>query len=117
MSATGPGKPYSKRPAGSTGAFLAKPVAALVVVGTPVMVWLKTCETGTGAGALGGCIAVVEIAVVVTVLISGFLSEERREYIAAVAAAPAPALTAAITAKVAFDIATCSRVVGAVLLI
>jgi hypothetical protein len=42
------------------------------------------------------------VTVVVVVVSSGFLSE-RIEYMAAVAAAPAPALTAAMTAMVAFD--------------
>jgi hypothetical protein len=46
---------------------------------------------------------VVTAVVVVAVVPSGFLSE-RIENMAAVAAAPAPALTAAMTAMVAFDI-------------
>lgn len=42
------------------------------------------------------------VVVVVDWMVSG-LRSERREYMAAVAAAPAPALTAAMTAMVAFD--------------
>ena len=59
---------------------------------------------------------VVERVDVCTVLSvsAGFLSEERREYIAAaVAAAPAPALTAAMIATVAFDIVTVGNAAGA----
>jgi hypothetical protein len=67
-------------------------------VGWGAVVWVlvKTWEGGPGTGT--GAEGLVATAVVT----SGFLSG-RIENMAAVAAAPAPALTAAMTAMVAFD--------------
>jgi energy-converting hydrogenase Eha subunit B len=86
----GPGKPYSKRPAGLTG--------ALRVVGCDDQI----CCAGTGtADGLGAAPVDTVVVVVVTILegesfLSGLI-------IAAVTAAPVPALTAAIIANVALD--------------
>jgi len=101
----GPGKPYWKRPEGSTGALLG------VLEGVEGEL-SKTCEAGTGTvtgeevrrgarvedGAIG---AAVDSSFFLLLL---SLPSPRREYMAAVAAAPAPALTAAMTARVALDI-------------
>jgi len=84
-SATGPGNPYWKRPAGSTGAT-ANEVAGL--------------DAGTGRFEL--VVDVVEI--VVLEATAWTLFSLRVEYIAAVAAAPAPALSAAMIAIVDLDI-------------
>ena len=61
---------------------------------------MKIWDAGTGAeeGSLVGRVEVVGMGVAASD------REERMEYIAAVAAAPAPALTAAMTATVVFDI-------------
>lgn len=83
-SATGPGKPYWKRPAGSTG--------GRAVVG-------KGTLPGTGAGRF-----VVEVAEMeVEDATAWIFFSERVEYIAAVTPAPVAALTAAMIARVVFD--------------
>jgi len=87
----GPGKPYWKRPAGSTG----EGVEGVVFGG----VW-----KGEGPGIEGAELEVDVEAIVVVVVVWSFLSEERVEYIAAVTPAPVAALTAAIIANVVFDI-------------
>ena len=86
-SATGPGKPYWKIPAGSTG-----PVTAFV---------------GKMGAAGGGALAplLVVLTDVVVVAIEGLGVSLRDANIEAVTAAPVAALAAAIRAKVAFDMA------------
>ena len=88
-SATGPGKPYWKSPAGSTG--------GLAAVGR---------GRAPGAGAGTGTVEVAGVLVdgVVGVGCLFFLSGVARDMLAAVMAAPVAALTAAIIAKVDFDI-------------
>lgn len=113
MSATGPGKPYSKRPDGSTGkrftaagAEVDRPVCAVCWFGG-----VNICLAGIGIGADPPAVGEVENVVVVVdiVLLSG-LRSDRNEYMVAVIAAPAPALAAAITANVVFDIVGKRRV-------
>ena len=87
-SATGPGNPYWKRPAGSTGAMGS---------GTPEGVWMCGCGRFDGIGSAGGAPVVVTVVVVVAACWLG-LESARREYIAAVNAAPPPALRQAIMA-------------------
>lgn len=73
-------------------------------LGTVVAVPPKTGGRGSGDEVLGGIIVWVFVVVIGgAATVSTFL-EDRIEYMAAVAAAPAPALTAAITATVVFDI-------------
>jgi len=87
-SATGPGNPYWKRPAGSTGGVIS------LVVG-------RGMAPGTGAGTDD----VVEVAETeVDEAAAWIFFSERVEYIAAVTPAPVAALTAAISARVVFDI-------------
>ena len=85
-SATGPGNPYWKRPAGSTGAMM-----SFVWRGTP---------PGIGAGTEVVDVAETEVEDATACI---FFSE-RVEYIAAVTPAPVAALTAAIIARVVLDI-------------
>ena len=84
-SATGPGKPYWKRPAGSTGAVRA-----------------RAPGKGTGAGSVtegeGGVDSTGGVGLVF--LVVGL----ERDMLAAVTAAPVAALTAAMIANVVFDI-------------
>lgn len=84
-SATGPGNPYWKRPAGSTGDMI-----SLGTIGVPA---------GTGAGT-----EVVDVAdtAVEDATACTFFSD-RVEYIAAVTPAPVAALKAAIKARVVLD--------------
>lgn len=82
-SATGPGKPYWKRPAGSTGDMI------------------SPAGIGTGIGAGADVVEVAETVVAETKG-AGFFSD-RVEYIAAVIPAPVAALAAAIIAKVVLD--------------
>lgn len=94
-SATGPGKPYWKRPLGSTRAFdgVVTGIAAGIGTGTgPVAV--RVAETVVEAGE--------ETVVVVMDVVGGSFSlrEEKR---AAVAAAPVAAPAAATMAKVTLD--------------
>ena len=87
-SATGPGKPYWKRPAGSTGD----------------MISLAGSATGTGVRA--EVVDVVEMAVeeaIAAAAACAFFSD-RVEYIAAVIPAPVAALAAAMRARVVLDI-------------
>jgi hypothetical protein len=92
-SATGPGKPYWKRPAGSTGW---RRFFDCIGIGT---------AAGTGAGSVVSVVDVAEIEVDVVAIACAFFSEpERVEYIAAVTPAPVAALTAAMIAKVVLDI-------------
>lgn len=86
-SATGPGKPYWKSPAGSTGALI-----SLGINGN---------GAGTGAEAL---VVVVDVDIVFWTVIARVFFSERVEYIAAVRPAPVAALTAAMIARVVFDI-------------
>lgn len=87
-SLTGPGKPYWKRPAGSTG--------AKTCIGGPA----RICGTGAGAEVVEGAEIAGDDA------ITGTFRSFLKEYIvAAVAAAPAVALTAAMTAIVVLDMA------------
>jgi len=91
-SATGPGKPYWKSPAGSTGGIM------------------SFADRGRGPGTGAGT-EVVEVAdtAVLDCAACNFFSE-RVEYIAAVMPAPVAALTAAIIANVVFDIVrVCGR--------
>jgi hypothetical protein len=84
-SAIGPGKPYWKSPAGSTGGIISFPAIGRLA--------------GTGAGR-----EVVEVAdIVVDDFAAWIFFSERVEYIAAVTPAPVAALTAAIIAIVVFD--------------
>src|SRR5512142_1233855 len=100
-SATGPGKPYSKRPAGLTGGGAARGFEEEDEA--PCGGGAKMADAGTGPG--GPTVVVVAVAVMVLGLAaaSNFLSPLRSEYMAAVAAAPAAALAAARTARVALD--------------
>lgn len=85
-SATGPGKPYWKSPAGSTGGIISE-----IGIGL---------EAGTGAGT-----DVVDVAVTAVLdLTACTFFSERVPYIVAVKAAPVAALTAATMANVVFDI-------------
>lgn len=88
-SATGPGKPYWKRPAGSTGDIMSLPGRV----------------PGMGAGA--EVVDVVESAVE-----DGIAWVFRVEYMAAVIPAPVAALAAAIKAIVDLDILTRESAVG-----
>lgn len=84
-SAIGPGKPYWKSPAGSTGGMISLPAIGRLV--------------GTGAGR-----EVVEVAdIEVEDFAAWIFFSERVEYIAAVRPAPVAALTAAMIAIVVFD--------------
>lgn len=98
-SATGPGKPYSNRPAGLTGAL-----RTAAAEGTGAGWATKTCEAGTGTGTEGEAAPVDVVVVVIDVAVvwvrGSFLSDRNT---AAVTAAPVPALTAAMIARVAFD--------------
>ena len=84
-SLTGPGKPYWKRPHGSTGAK----ISFAVRIGPP--------GRGIGGDVVVGWSVVVGVVMLVT-----FRAVEV-EYIAAVAAAPTAAPAAAIRANVVFD--------------
>jgi hypothetical protein len=93
-SAMGPGKPYWKRPLGSTRAGCLS-----------VLYESGRLGRGTGAGIGAAGVRTVVVVVDVTVLVGvGFLLE----YIAAVRAAPAAALEAAMMARVALDMVCCS---------
>ena len=85
-SATGPGNPYWKSPAGSTGGMIA-------VAGRG-----RAPGYGAGTEVVDDAVTEVEDAIACT-----FFSE-RVEYIAAVTPAPVAALTAAMIAKVVLDI-------------
>lgn len=86
-SATGPGKPYWKRPLGSTGA-------------TAVERMNGSGRAGIGAG---GPVVVGKVEIVVVVVETMGACLGLLEYSAAVTAAPATALVAAIAAIVIFD--------------
>lgn len=90
-SATGPGKPYWNRPAGSTG----ERCFDCIGIGT---------AAGTGGGSVVEVVEVAEIDVDVVAIAWAFFSPERVEYIAAVTPAPVAALTAAMIARVVLDI-------------
>lgn len=96
-SATGPGNPYWKSPAGSTGEMI-----SLACKGRP---------PGIGAGTEVVDVADTEVE---DAAVCAFFSD-LVEYIAAVTPAPVAALTAAIIAKVVLDILKdlprCARVV------
>ena len=84
-SAIGPGNPYWKSPAGSTGGIISFPAIGRLA--------------GTGAGR-----EVVEVAdIEVDDFAAWIFFSERVEYIAAVTPAPVAALTAAMIAIVVFD--------------
>ena len=85
-SATGPGKPYCKRPFGSTGGEIALGV--------------YTGVAGTGAG---GVVPDGEATEVAVVGIEGAVSRRFGPNIAALSAAPEAALAAATIARVVLD--------------
>jgi hypothetical protein len=102
ISDTGPGKPYSKTPEGSTRAPVSTAGADVDRPGWPGCA--NTCFAGIGIGAVAAGVVDTVVVVVDIVFISGFRSEAERElYMLAVMAAPAPALAAAIIAIVVFD--------------
>lgn len=104
-SAWGPGNPYSKRPAGLTGAATAAAAAAAGTGSGAAKTWAAgTTGTGGVVAEAADCWTVVEV-VVVIVCAGSFLSDRM---MAAVTAAPVPALTAAMTAKVALDMLAAS---------
>jgi hypothetical protein len=89
MSETGPGNPYWKRPAGSTGGMMGREPC----LGTPI-------GSGGGGAAREGAVALVVVVVVVTVS-----SRLERPYAAAVVAAPMAADVPATRARVNLDMA------------
>lgn len=110
MSETGPGKPYSKTPEGSTGAL--DRAAGADVERPPVC----ACGANTGLPGMGmgaDAAGVVDtVVVVVDIVFVSSLRSERRLYMLAVMAAPAPALAAAMIASVVFDIVNSPRLPG-----
>jgi hypothetical protein len=88
-SATGPGKPYWKRPVGSTGGII-----SLADMGS---------VDGTEAGTLVVDFGAADVADVADATVCSFFSD-LVEYMAAVTPAPVAALTAAIIASVVLDI-------------
>jgi len=118
MSHTGPGKPYSNSPEGSTGK--GPPRVAGAEVERPCC-WfggVKICLDGIGIGAEVAFVETVVVVVddIVWLAVSSLRSDcDLNEYIVAVMAAPAPALAAAIIAKVVLDIVLAGGSVGAAL--
>lgn len=86
-SATGPGKPYWKSPAGSTGAVMA-----------------RAPGKGTGAGRVADAVGEGGVESVGGVGLVFLVVGLARDMLAAVTAAPVAALTAAMIANVVFDI-------------
>ena len=98
---TGPGKPYWKRPAGSTRAAAEAGTGGRGAgAGGGAE---KTLDAGTVPGAVVDTEVVVAVVIAVGTAVARSTGFARREYIAAVTAAPVPALTAAMTAMVDLD--------------